>query len=345
MFPVVVLLTFTQPSVADWERWRNFYRLTQGKVVGGAIEARWSAEGLLYYRNARGQMVQVDPVKATKQVVEAKLAPANPAATAKQSPPRQRHSLRAERSPDGKHRVEVRHHNLYLDGQALTKDGTQQQYYEPGVFWSPDSSRFVAYRIKAGRRRVVHLIESSPKGSIDPKLHTFRYDKPGDELDTPSLHLFEVARAKETALENKLFDTPWSLNEIRWASDSQSFTFAYNQRGHQVLRIVEIEAATGKARALIDEVSKTFIDYAHKRFVWYRDKDILWMSERDGWNHLYRIDRQTGQATQLTRGPWVVRGVDRVDDQTGELEIRVGGIDPDQSPYHVHHCLLNVNTG
>jgi dipeptidyl aminopeptidase/acylaminoacyl peptidase len=342
---VVLLLTLSQASPADWERSRNLYGLTQGKVVGGAIEARWSAEGMLFYRNAKGQMVRVDPATARSEVVEAKTAPGKSDPLSKQNRPRQRHSPRGERSPDGKHRVEVRNFNLHLDGKPLTKDGTEKHPYEPGVFWSPDGTHFVAYRTKAGRRRVVHLIESLPKGSIDPKLHTFRYDKPGDELDTPSLHLFAVAGAKEMALETNLFPTPWSLDEIRWAADSKRFTFAYNQRGHQVLRIVEIEAATGKARAVVEEISKTFVDYAHKRFVWYRDQDIVWMSERDGWNHLYRIDRSTGKATPLTRGEWVVRGVERVDEKTGEIEIRAGGIVPKQSPYQVHHCLVNLDTG
>ena len=39
------------------------------------------------------------------------------------------------------------------------------------------------------------------------------------------------------------------------------------------------------------------------------------MSERDGWNHLYLYDGATGQVkNQITKGQWVVRGVDNVDD-------------------------------
>ena len=35
------------------------------------------------------------------------------------------------------------------------------------------------------------------------------------------------------------------------------------------------------------------------------------MSERDGWNHLYLYDGATGRVkNQITKGPWVVRGVD-----------------------------------
>ena len=43
---------------------------------------------------------------------------------------------------------------------------------------------------------------------------------------------------------------------------------------------------------------------------------MIWMSERDGWNHLYLYDASTGEVkNQITKGEWVVRGVDRVDDE------------------------------
>ena len=39
------------------------------------------------------------------------------------------------------------------------------------------------------------------------------------------------------------------------------------------------------------------------------------MSERDGWNHLYLYDAATGTVkNQITKGDWVVRSVDRVDE-------------------------------
>ena len=47
-----------------------------------------------------------------------------------------------------------------------------------------------------------------------------------------------------------------------WRKDGRAFTFEYNQRGHQVYRVIEVDAATRRARgALITEESKTFIDY------------------------------------------------------------------------------------
>ena len=57
------------------------------------------------------------------------------------------------------------------------------------------------------------------------------------------------------------------------------------------------------------------------------------MSERDGWNHLYLYDAATGQVkNQITRGEWVVRGVDRVDEETRQIWFRAGGIVPGAGP-------------
>ena len=75
------------------------------------------------------------------------------------------------------------------------------------------------------------------------------------------------------------------------------FTFLYNQRGHQALRIVKVDARRARPNRIVDEHSKTFIDYSGKFFSDYLDDtgEIIWMSERDGWNHLYLYDANTGR--------------------------------------------------
>ena len=68
------------------------------------------------------------------------------------------------------------------------------------------------------------------------------------------------------------------------------------------------------------------------------------MSERDGWNHLYLFDAATGRLkNQVTKGEWVVRGVDRVDEEKRQVWFRAGGIRPGQDPYYVHHARVNFD--
>jgi dipeptidyl-peptidase-4 len=112
------------------------------------------------------------------------------------------------------------------------------------------------------------------------------------------------------------------------------------------MRVVAVDATTGEASAVVDEVSKTFIDYAHKHYLhWLPATDeLIWMSERDGWNHLYLYDTKTGKVKhQMTKGEWAVRGVDRIDEKARRVWFHAGGIDPKQDPYHVHYAHVGFD--
>jgi dipeptidyl-peptidase-4 len=263
---------------------------------------------------------------------------------------------RSGRSPDGQWSVEVHDHNVFLqplgepaEGPAreivqLTTDGTAEHYYEGNVRWAPDSSRFVTLKTRAAEKHPVHLIESSPSDQLQPKLHTHDYLKPGDRIAQSKPCLFELATKKQIPVDDALFPNPWDISQLRWSADSRRFTLLYNQRGHQLVRLVAVAADTGEAGTIIDETSKTFIDYSSKQFLHYADDshELIWASERDGWNHLYLYDARTGDVkNQITRGDWLVRGVDRVDDEARQIWFRACGIYPEQDPYYVHHCRIN----
>lgn len=277
-------------------------------------------------------------------------------------------------SPDGQWKVVVKEHNLWLEDvesgrqSPLSFDGNPGRSYQPTadrerfvgmqyqrenpapgrphVYWSPNSKWLVAMKYEPGVERHVHLIESSPKDQLQPKLHSYSYLKPGDKMPVQKPALFNVQTQKEVMLDDSLYETPWSINRLRWDQDSRRFTFLYNQRGHQALRVIAIEALTGDPQALIDEQSETFIDYAYKsHFRMMESSDeILWMSERDGWNHLYLFDSNTGfMKHQITRGEWVVRGVDKVDEDKRQIWFRASGLFASQDPYYIHYCRVNFD--
>jgi dipeptidyl aminopeptidase/acylaminoacyl peptidase len=282
----------------------------------------------------------------SEQKVKGNVEEAQPTAT--QQPSRR---FRPARSPDGKWTAVVKNHNLFLrpasgDDSELTKDGTEDDGYVTQFFWSPDSNYLVAMKSRRGDERKINLIESSPRDQLQPRLITINYPKPGDKLTIARPHLFDINSKKEIPIDDKLFPNPWSIDRIHWTADSTEFSFVYNQRGHQVLRMLAVEGQTGKVRTVIDEQSKTFIDYAQKQYLYEipRTGEIIWMSERDGWNHLYLYDFKTGKVkNQITRGPWVVRGVDRVDDEKREILFRAGGINPEQDPYYVQWCRVKFD--
>jgi dipeptidyl aminopeptidase/acylaminoacyl peptidase len=172
------------------------------------------------------------------------------------------------------------------------------------------------------------------------------YAKPGDALDIERPVLFAVDAKTGIEVDDALFSNPYELTDLAWRKDGRAFTFEYNQRGHQVYRVIEVDAATAAARAVVEEKAKTFFFYSGKK---YRSdladgREVVWMSERDGWNHLYLIDGATGAVKgQITKGEWVVRGVDRVDEEKRQVYFRASGMIAGQDPYFVDAYRVNLD--
>jgi dipeptidyl aminopeptidase/acylaminoacyl peptidase len=287
----------------------------------------------------------------TARVTRVNRAPGGKNRSAANRGAKKRPRQKAEK-PYARPTVFARDRNLYIrtkgddEARALTRDGTQANPYTGHVAWSPDSKKFVAFRTTKAQKRLLHLIESSPADQLQPKLHSYTYLKPGDAIAATQPHLFDAVAGKEIPLDRKLFSNPYQLNSLRWSRDSKEFTFYYNQRGHQVVRIVGVDAKTGRTRAVINEETKTFFDYANKQYVNYLDEtgEIIWASERDGWNHLYLYDARTGKVkNQITKGPWVIRRVMRVDRKERRIWFRAGGIRPGQDPYYIHYGRVNFD--
>lgn len=255
-------------------------------------------------------------------------------------------------SPDGQFRAFFKDHNLHLrdlkkkEDVALSRDGTENDRYSGRVWWSPDSKHVVALRTKQGGERKVYYVESSPADQLQPKLHSYDYLKPGDEIPLAKPQLFNVSGKKHTPIDEALFPNPWSINELRWEPDSSAFTFLYNKRGHQVMRVLSVDATTASVRVIIEENPETFFCYSSKTFLKQLPEtdELIWMSEHDRWNHLYLYDSKTGELKNpITRGEWVVREVTKVDEEKRQIWFTAGGIIPGQDPYYLHHARVDFD--
>ena len=257
-------------------------------------------------------------------------------------------------SPDGKLEALVKNYNVVVrlkekkeDDVPLSYDGSEGNYYSPSsIKWSPDSRKLTVNRVRPGYHRKIQYVESSPADQLQPKYSTVEYAKPGDALDVEQPVIFHIESNKQFVVDNGLFPNPYDLSQVIWRKDSRAFTFEYNQRGHQVYRVIEVDAANGKPRAIITEEAKTFFCYSGKRYRTDLDdgKEIVWMSERDGWNHLYLYDGATGKVkNQITRGSWVVRGVEKVDEEKRQIWFRASGMLSSIDPYFVHYYRINFD--
>jgi dipeptidyl aminopeptidase/acylaminoacyl peptidase len=266
-------------------------------------------------------------------------------------------------SPDKKIEAYIQNFNVFVRpagaraaGAALSWDGSEGSPYTlQSIEWSPDSKKIAAIRVQPGYQRMVRYVESSPTDQLQPKYMERFYAKPGDVLDTQRPALFNVETKQEIVVDNALFPSAFSLVRLAWRKDGRAFTFEYNQRGHQVYRVIEVDAATGKARALITEQSATFIDYTRASGTLTNSgrtfradaadgKEIVWLSERDGFAHLYLYDGVTGQVkNQITKGKWMVRGVQHVDEAKRQIYFSAGASRAGQDPYFAQYYRINFD--
>ncbi|MEM7236029.1 MAG: DPP IV N-terminal domain-containing protein, partial [Planctomycetota bacterium] len=262
----------------------------------------------------------------------------------RRSNPRRRDERRRPRdvSPDGRFKAFVRDGNVFVreeeskkEAIQLSKDGSSDHGYDM-LDWAGDSKTLVAFRIQRGENKQVHLVQSSPKEGGRAKLRSRGYALPGDRFTSYDLVLFDVE--KRESKKPKVDASDFGRPRVRWRKDRRRFTYEKYDRGHQRYRLIEVDTRTGMVRNVIDEKSETFIWSAHtehvkvRRVTWLEKSDeILYVSEKDGWRHLYLLDAQSGELkARTTHGEFVVRSVERIDEEKRQIWFRGSGRNPGQ---------------
>ena len=161
---------------------------------------------------------------------------------------------------------------------ALSRDGVESNSYGR-LTWSPDSKALVAWRIEPGERKEVYLIRSSPPGGGRATLEKRGYAQAGDKFEKYELNIFDVAARKQLKPEIDRFEHEWETPELHWYLDKRHFAYEQEDRGHQRLRVIEVDAQTGETHNVVDERSDTFIWTAHTENLGLRY--VNWLQNTD----------------------------------------------------------------
>jgi dipeptidyl-peptidase-4 len=246
-------------------------------------------------------------------------------------------------------RAYVQNYNVFVrdaSGQAvqISKGGSKANPFRPIIFTSPNGKFAVAWQYVPAQSRTVYTVQSSPKDQVQPKLKTYEYLKPGDRVDVERPRMFDLEAKREVPTSDTLFKDPYSISSFGWNSDGSEYRFLFNERGHKTLRLVGV-GIDGQVRAITEDKQETFIDYSGKLYTHFNSEDeVIWMSERDGWNHIYLIDVKAGTVkNQITKGEYVVRSIERVDDKRRQIWFKGYGLVKDQSHYHANLARINYD--
>lgn len=282
-------------------------------------------------------------------------------------------------SPDGTKRAQreghdVRMHVTIGESVRLTTDGApfrsyggyadafvpfQAQQLSGSVYepffgsWSPDSRFLLTYICDQSHMSDLWLLETSPLDNSRPRLRTYKYGLPGEEMPLGTWVAFDTVASTAihfTDSQVLLRDHPeLLLSEIRWSSDSRFAFLVDHDRDPRVQRLQRLDVATGDVTTVLTERGERGVQRrlfgAHPYAVLDGGAAIMWWSERSGRGHLYHYQVGSEETPrQITAGDFSIRSVEHVDESTGSAIVTVAGL-CDWDPYFRAAARLSLDSG
>ncbi len=223
-------------------------------------------------------------------------------------------------------------------------------------YWSPDSKHFVT--VVTDERKVKDLWVINSTASPRPTLETYRYQMPG-EMDAPEDHLYifdmttnirkEIRTAAWKNQTLMLENRPYQMKERDaefipdvWQGDNNRFFLTRSSRD---LHRIDVCTYTIGQDSIVPIVKERMNTYQETRpiQVFNGGKEFIQWSERDGWAHLYLYDDQGNLKNRITKGPWHVERVVKVDPATRTIYFTANGREANENPYYEHLYKVNAD--
>ncbi len=265
------------------------------------------------------------------------------------------HLMFAKFSPDARYVAYVYRRNIYVQNltthrvRQITRtasdsiiNGTSDWVYEEELGlrdafrWSPDS-RTIAYwqfdMSGVGTFKIINYTDN-----LYPTICELPYPKVGQ---TNSACRVGVVRA--TGGNTRWIKIPGDsrnnyIHAMEWLDDSTDLIIQQLNRlqnTHHVYICTLKKGLLGGIKVTPPKVLFTDTDAAwvdpDTRPQWIENNQaFLWLSERDGWAHLYRVERDNGEVTLLSPGDYDIIDVQHVDEDKGLIYVTAAPDNPAQ---------------
>jgi dipeptidyl aminopeptidase/acylaminoacyl peptidase len=215
--------------------------------------------------------------------------------------------------------------------------------------WSPDSKHFAL--TVSDNRRVKPLWVINAMAQPRPTLETYKYHMAG-EPDAPQEHLYVFdltdnsrREVKVSAFKDQTLDLQSKPLEQRdrdkderhmvWAGDNTHFYLTRLSRDLHRIDVCRYTLGQDSIVPLIQERMNTYQETRPLGVV-KGGKELIQWSERDGWAHLYLYDGEGKLKNRITKGPWHVEEVLKIDEATSTIYFTANGREANENPYYEH---------
>ena len=222
--------------------------------------------------------------------------------------------------------------------------------------WSPDSRYFVT--VLTDERAVKDLWVLNVMSNPRPTLETYKYQMPGEkEAPVDHLYIFDMQdnsrkeirtsayKDQSLGLERRPLEQKQRDMEERttiWQGDNGRFFLTRSSRDLYRIDICSYTVGQDSIVPVIEERMNTYQETRPLKTL-AGGKELIHWSERDGWAHLYLYDDKGNLKNRITKGPWHVEEILKVDEKTRTVYFTANGRNADENPYYEHLYKANLD--
>ena len=222
--------------------------------------------------------------------------------------------------------------------------------------WSPDSRYFVT--VLTDERAVKDLWVLNVMSNPRPTLETYKYQMPGEkEAPVDHLYIFDMQdnsrkeirtsayKDQSLGLERRPLEQKQRDMEERttiWQGDDERFFLTRSSRDLYRIDICSYTVGQDSIVPVIEERMNTYQETRPLKTL-AGGKELIHWSERDGWAHLYLYDDKGNLKNRITKGPWHVEEILKVDEKTRTVYFTANGRNADENPYYEHLYKANLD--
>lgn len=208
-----------------------------------------------------------------------------------------------------------------------------------GIFIAPNKQKIAFYRMDESMVSDYPIIN----WATDPaENEPVKYPMSGQRSHEVTLGIYDI-RTQNTIFVQTGTPKDQYLTCVTWSPDAQHIYIAILNREQKHLKLNQYNARTGAfVKTLFEESNSKYVEPQHALyFLPGSNSEFIWFSQRDGYQHLYLYNTSGKLLKQLTKGNWLVNGIEGVNKSANELIISASK----ESPKEKHLYALNYRNG
>ena len=222
--------------------------------------------------------------------------------------------------------------------------------------WSPDSRHFAT--TVTDNRAVKPLWVINVMAQPRPTLETYKYQMPGEkEAPVQHLHLFDMQNNTRKVIQTAAYKDqtlgleykPYEQNQRDmeeqpsiWQGDNNRFYLTRSSRDLYRIDVCSYTVGQDSIVPIIKERMNTYQETRNLKTL-NGGKELIQWSERDGWAHLYLYDDKGNLKNRITKGPWHVEEILKVDEKARVIYFTANGKNKGENPYYEHLYRVNAD--